>query len=128
MRGFAGPDRLDVGARYHLDIHFRNFTEAEDRIFGPGIAGDARRVESEPLLRDPTGGLDRATFDLIDHAIRIDGFADIDCNREPLDGDFFRALDLGDHGAISAGSFIPGKTETMTDALAPCGLPAGAPC
>ncbi len=79
------------------------------------------------LFQDPAGGLDCAAFDLIDHAVRIDGFTNIDRDRQSLDADVFGALDLGDHGTIGAGVFVARKTEAITNAGSLLRLPIGAP-
>ena len=50
--------------------HLRHLAEAKDRIIGPAVAGDALPVEANALLQHPAGGLDRAAFDLVDHAVR----------------------------------------------------------
>src|ERR1700688_4164702 len=103
VRGLAGPDRIAVGPLDQLDLYFRHFAEAKDRVVGPRRAGDALAVEANALFQDPAGGLDFPAFDLVDHAVRIDGFADIDRERQPPDPDVLGALDLGNHRAIGAG-------------------------
>src|SRR6202020_589218 len=95
VRGLAGADRLDIRPRYHLDVHFRHLAETQDRIFAPGVAGDAVRIEANPFLQHPARHLDRAAFDLVDDAVGIDGFADIHRKRQTLDPDFLADFDLG---------------------------------
>ena len=96
--------------------HVRYLAEAKDRVFGPSVAGDALPVEADAFLQDPTRGLDRAAFDLVDDAIGIDGFTDIDRDGQLPDADILGALDLGDHGAIGAGVLVARKADAVTDA------------
>ena len=116
MRSFAGADRFAVGPLKEFDHHFRYLGEAKDRICTPAIAGDAVAIKANALLQDPAGGLDRAAFDLVDNSVRIDRLADIHRNRQPLDPDILRALDLGDNGAIRPGVFVSGKANAVTAA------------
>src|SRR5712664_4445239 len=106
MGGLSGADRLAIGPLHDLDLHLRHLAEAEDRIRCPRVAGDALAVKANALFQHPAGGLDRASFDLIDHAVRIDGFADIHRDRQPFDANILGALDLGDHGTIGAGVLV----------------------
>src|ERR1700751_4308272 len=127
MRGFAGADRFDLGPRNDFDVHFGHFAEAQDRIFAPGVAGDAFAIEAHALLQHPARGLDRAALDLVDHAIRIDGVADIDRDRQPPDRNILGALDLGDGGAIGARILVAREADAVTNAVASFAFPAGAP-
>src|SRR5258708_15797445 len=102
MSGLAGADRLHIRPRDQFDLHLRHLAEAKDRICRPSVAGDAFLVKANPLLQHPAGGLDRATLDLIDHAVGIDGFADIDRDGQPLDADIPDPLDSTDAYALSS--------------------------
>src|ERR1700710_1287382 len=113
MRGFAGADRVDLRPLDQFDLYIRYLAEAKDRVFGPIVAGDALPVEADAFLQDPTRGLDRAAFDLVDDAIGIDGFTDIDRQGQFPDADVLGALDLGDHGAIGAGVLVAGKGNSV---------------
>ena len=79
-----------------FDFDLRHLAEAKDRVFRPAGAGDALPVEADAFLQHPAGGLDRAAFDLVDDAVGIDGFADIDRQGQLPDADILGALDLGD--------------------------------
>ena len=70
MGGFAGAERFQIRPRDDFDLHFRHLAEAQNRIVGPGVAGDALLVEANALLQHPAGGLDRAALDLVDDAVR----------------------------------------------------------
>src|SRR4051794_36773084 len=127
MGGLAGADGIKLGARDDLDLHLRHLAETQDRIRRPGVAGDALAVEADLLLQYPAGGLDGAALDLVDHAVRIDGFADIDGDGQPSDPDILRAFDFGDDGAIRAGVLVSGKADAITDAGLLARLPVRAP-
>ena len=116
MRGFAGADRIHLRPLDQFDLYLRHLAEAKDRVFGPTGAGDALPVEADAFLQDPARGLDRAAFDLVDDAIGIDGFADIDREGQLPDADVLGALDLGDHSAIGAGVLVAGKADAVADA------------
>src|SRR6202035_4062011 len=100
----------------NIDLHLRHLAEAKDRIRGPCVAGDALAVKANALLQHPAGGLDRATLDLIDHAVGIDGLADIDRDRQPLDADVLGAFDFGNNGTIGAGALVSREADAITDA------------
>src|SRR3954451_15876019 len=93
MRGFAGANRIHLRPLDQLDLNIRYLAEAKDRVFRPVGAGDALPVEADAFLQDPAGGLDRAAFDLVDDAIGVDGFADIDRDGQFTDRDVLRTLD-----------------------------------
>src|SRR5258708_40312324 len=103
MRGLAGAEGLAIGPLDEFNFPLRHLAETKDRIISPCIAGDALRIKADALLQYPAGGLDRAAFDLIDHAVRINGFADVDRDGQPLDADVLGAFGLGDHVAMSPG-------------------------
>src|SRR5229473_2599727 len=126
MRGLAGAERLAIGPLDEFNFHLRHLAETKDRIISPRIAGDALPIKADALLQYPAGGLDRAAFDLIDHAVRIDGFADVDRDGQPLDADVLGALDLGDDSTIGAGVLVARETKAITDACLFVGLPVGA--
>src|SRR6202012_5645225 len=126
VRGFAGTERLQIRPRDDFDLHFRHLAEAEDGIVGPAVAGDALPVEANAFFQHPARRLDRASLDLIDYAVRIDGFADIDGDGQPLDANILGAFDLGDGGAIGAGVLVAGKAQAVTMAGAFGRLPVRA--
>src|SRR6185436_17056867 len=126
MGSLAGADRVDFRSLDHLNLDLRNLTEAQDRIFRPARAGDALPVEADPFLQHPAGGLNGATLNLVDDAVGIDRFADIDRQRQFPDADLLGALDLGDDSAIGPGVLVAAKAHTMTDARLLLGLPFGA--
>src|SRR6478752_9069032 len=112
MGSLACAKRFAVGPLNQFNPHLRHFAEAKDRIGGPCVAGDALPVKADALFQNPAGGLDCATLDLIDYAVGIDGFPDVDGDREPSDADVFSTFNLGDHGAIGAGILIARKAES----------------
>src|SRR5258708_15719942 len=116
VRGFTGTDRIGLRTLDHVYVHHRYLAEVQDRVFGPAMAGDARRIETDALFQHPARRLDRAALDLVDDAVRIDRLADVDRDRERLDADVFLALDLGDDRAIGAGILITGEADAITDA------------
>src|ERR1700737_3400577 len=126
MGGFACAERLAVGPLDNVDLHLRDLAKAKDRIRGPCVAGDALAVKANALFQYPAGGLDRAAFDLIDHAVGIDGLADIDRDRQPLAADVLSALDFGDNRTIGAGALVSRKAEAKTDACSLVRLPVRA--
>src|SRR3982074_123185 len=126
MRRLPGAERFAVGPLDELDVHLRHLAEAKDRISRPCVAGDALPVKTNLLFQYPAGGLDCAAFDLIDHAVRIDGFADVYRDRQPFDADVFGALDLGDNGTVGAGILVSGEAEAVATACLPVRLPVRA--
>src|SRR3954466_9603975 len=102
MSSFAGADRIDVRTLDHLNLDIGYFAEAQDRIFRPARTGDALPVEADAFLQHPACGLNGAAFDLVDDAVGIDRFADIDRQRQFPDIDLLCTLDLGDRSAIGA--------------------------
>src|SRR5438093_7368247 len=126
MGSLAGADRVDIRPLDHLNLHIGHFAEAQDRIFRPARACDALPVEADALLQHPARGLYGTTLDLVDDAVGIDRFADIDRQRQIPDGYFLGALDFGDRSAIGAGVLVAGKGHAMTNARLLLGLPFGA--
>jgi len=116
VRGLAGAERLHIRPRDQFDLHLRYLAEAKDRIVGPCVAGDALAVKADALLQYPAGGLDRATFDLIDHAVRIDGFADIDSEGQPFDANVLLALDFSNDSTIGSGVLVAREAKTVAGA------------
>src|SRR6202163_3286441 len=114
MRGLAGAEGLAIGPLDEFDVHLRHLAETKDRIISPCSAGDALPIKTDALLQYPTGGLDRAAFDLVDHAVRIDRFADIDCDGQAVDADVLGDLDIGDDGAIGTGALVSREAEPVT--------------
>src|SRR6185437_7682043 len=111
---FTGADRLQIWPRDNFDLDFRHLAEAENGIIGPVVAGDALAVEANAFFQYPAGGLNSSALDLVDHAVRVDGFADIDGNRQPFDANILGAFDLRDDGAIGAGILVTGKAQAVT--------------
>src|SRR5262245_4588285 len=126
MRGFAGADRIDLATLDQLDFHVWYLAEAQHRVIRPACALDVLTVKTHALFQHPTRRLDRAALDLVDHAIRIDGLADVDRKRQLPHPDVFRAFDFGDDGAIGAGVLVARKASAMTDARLLRRLPASA--
>src|SRR5437762_9325909 len=126
MSGLAGADRVDFRPLDDLNLDIGHFAEAQDRIFRPARAGDALAVEADALLQHPARSLNGAALDLVDDAVGIDRFADIDGKRQFPDADLLGALDLGDRSAIGTGVLVAGKAHAMTDARLLLGLPPGA--
>src|SRR6185312_315730 len=126
MGSLAGADRVDVRPLDHLNLDIGHFAEAQDRIFRPAGAGDALPVEADAFLQHPARGLNGAALDLVDDAVGIDRFADIDRQRQFPDTDLLGALDLGDNSAIGPGVFVAAKAHAITDARLLPGLPVGA--
>src|SRR5947208_10361555 len=112
MGGFARTERFTLGSLDQFDLHFRHLAEAKDWIFAPGVAGDTLAVKTNALLQSPTGGLDRAAFDLVEHTIRVDRLADIDRYSQPLDNDVLRTLDLRYDRTIGAGVLVARKANS----------------
>src|SRR4029078_3096052 len=78
MGSFTGADRVRLRALDYFDFYVLHVAEAKDGVFGPIGAGDALPVDADAFLQDPTRGLDGAACDLVDDAVGIDGFTDID--------------------------------------------------
>src|SRR5439155_17718077 len=116
MGGFAGANRIHLRPLDQLDLYLRYLAEAKDRVFRPIGAGDALPVEADAFLQCPTRGLDGAAFDLVDDAIGIDGFTNIDGQGQLPDLNIRGALDLGDHGTIGAGVLVTGKADAVANA------------
>src|SRR5580698_10166496 len=127
MGGFAGAKRLQVRPRDDFDAHVRHLAEAENGIIGPVVAGDALIVETNALFQHPTGRLDGAALDLVDHTIRIDGLADVDGNGQTFDAYILGAFYLGDDGAIGAGVLVTAKADAIAVARAFGRFPVRAP-
>src|SRR4051794_12755198 len=127
MSSLTGADRVDIGSLDDLNLDIGYFAEAQDRIFRPAGAGDASSVEADALLQHPACGLNGAALDLVDDAVGIDCFADIDRQCQFPDTDLLGALDLGDDSAIGAGVLVAAKAHAMADARLLRGLPFGAP-
>src|SRR5262249_58164486 len=108
-----------------FDLHVRYLAEAQHRIVRPAGAGDALAVEAHALLEDPACRLDRAALDLVDHAVGIDGFADIHGQCQLSHLDVFVTLDFGDGSAIGAGVLVAPEAEPVTDAGLLHRLPSG---
>src|SRR4030088_2036108 len=98
----------------------------EVRSRAAGCGGGAPPVKTNVLFQYPAGGLDCAAFDLIDPAVRLDGFADVYRDRQPFDADVFGALDLGDNGTVGAGILVSGEAEGVATACLPVRLPVRA--
>src|SRR6185369_11301614 len=126
MGRLASADRVDIRPLDDLNLDIGHLAEAQDRIFRPARAGDALPVEADTFLQHPAHGLNGAALDLVDNAVGIDGFADIDCQYQFPDTDHLGALDLGDCSAIGAGVLVAAKAHTMADARLLRGLPLGA--
>src|SRR6186713_2114386 len=126
MGGLAGANRVDFRTLDHLDLYFGHFAETQDRIFRPARTGDALPVEADALLQHPARRLNGASLDLVDDAVGIDRFADIDRQCQFPDGNFLGALDLGDRGAIGSGVLVTAKAHAVADARSLLGLPFGA--
>src|SRR5436309_3049682 len=107
---------LTFASLNQFDLHFRHLAEANDRIFAPGVARDAVAVKANALLQSPTGGLDRAAFDLVEHTIGVDRLADIHRYCQPLDDDVLRTLDLRYDRTIGAGVLVARKANSITAA------------
>src|SRR5215203_2426994 len=126
MGRLASADRVDIRPLDDLNLDIGHFAETQDRIFRPARAGDALPVEADAFLQNPACGLNGAALDLVDDAVGVDRFADIDGQCQFPDPDLLRALDLGDRSAIGAGVLVAGKGHAVTDARLLLGLPSGA--
>src|SRR5882757_10083036 len=128
MGCLTGANRVHLRPLDQLDVDVRHLAEAEDRIFRPAGAGDALPVEADAFLQYPAGGLDSTALDLVDDAIWIDGFADVDREGQFPDADVFGAFYLGNHGTVGAGVLVARKADAVSDADLLLRLPLGTPC
>src|SRR3954454_12301518 len=87
MCGLPGPEWLRVGPVHEFNLHVRHFAEAKNWILRPTVAGDALAVKTNPLSQNPTGCLNRATFYLVDDAIRVNRFANVYRHEKLFDPD-----------------------------------------
>src|SRR5687768_3180062 len=126
MGSLAGADRIDIRPLDYLNLDIGHFAEAQDRIFRPTGTGDALSIEADAFLQHPARGLNGAALDLVDDAVGIDRFADIDRQRQFPDIDLLGPLDLGDCSAIGAGVLVAGKCDAIPDAGLLLRLPFGA--
>src|SRR5438128_11800898 len=115
MSSFAGADRIDVRTLDYLNLDIGHFAESQDRIFRPARAGDALPVEADALLQHPARGLNGAALDLVDDAVRIDRFADIDRQCQFPDTDLLGALNLGDRSTIGPGVLVAAKADARPE-------------
>src|SRR5262245_48347744 len=106
MGGLAGADGINFAALDQFDLDLGYLAEAQDRVIRPARAGDAFAIEAYALLQYPTCRLDRATLDLVDHAVGINGLANVDGERQLPHPDIFVALDFGNGGAIGTSIFV----------------------
>src|SRR5262245_45583507 len=127
MRGFAGADRIDLAALDQLDFHVWYLAEAQHRVIRPACALDALTVKTHALFQHPARRLDRAALDLVDHAIRIDGLADVHRKRQLPHPDVCRAFDVGVDGAVGAHVLLARKASAVADPRLLPRLPACAP-
>src|SRR4051794_35178116 len=111
----ASADRIDLRTLDYLDLHVGHLTKSQNRIVSPAFASDALVVEADALLQNPTRRLNGAALDLVNHAVGIDGFADVDRKCHPLHLYVFRALDFRNSGAIGPCVLVARKTDAMAD-------------
>ena len=70
--------------------------------------------------------MNSAALDLVDDTVRVDGFADIDGERQFADANVFADLDLGDRGTIGAGVLVAREADAVSDTVLFGWLPVGA--
>src|SRR5207247_3590243 len=114
LRGFARADGGQLGAVDQLDFDGRYLAEFQDGVILPAEARDAACVELYLFLQRPAGRLNCATFDLIDHAVRVDSEPDVDRKNQPINAYLVVDLRFGDRCAVGAEILVFRKSDAVT--------------
>ena len=114
---FPGADAGELRPVYQLDLDGGDLAEFQDRVLLPAKTCDAAFAELHLLLQRPAGRLNRATLDLVDHAVRVDDEPDVDGEKQPLHAYFMIDLHLGDHRAVCAEVLVFCESDAVTAAL-----------
>ena len=110
-----------------MDFDRRNFREGEDRVGFPVARQHALAVVAHLFLQRPADRLHDAAFGLIDHAVRIDDLADIDCGHRARDMRirFQRKIDHHRHIAVAVLVLRERKAAAARAVALRAGFPAG---
>ena len=110
-----------------MDVDRRNFREGQYRVGLPVARQHALAVVAHLFFQRPADRLHDAAFGLIDHAVRIDDLADIDCSDRArhMRIRFQRKIDHHRHIAVAILVLREGKAAAAGAVALRAGFPAG---
>ena len=118
---FAHAQRGFFGAGDEFNVNAGQFAETQNRVAVPVGAGDAMVIKLHLLLEHPAGDLDHASFELVEHTVRVDDAPAVHRRHHPFDRHALGQLHFCNDRSIVTDVFVAGKSQTHATAFSPWG-------